>query len=70
MKHEVDIAATTAIIENINSVERKLRMMKQLVNPQQGVITDIHLVTGLEIGSFECMNNISDLLLKFKLAAS
>lgn len=57
--------AAQAAIEQIDAAERKLRMMKQYINPEKGVITDIHVVSGLFHGTEDCMKNINSLLVKF-----
>ena len=64
-KQQVDKAAAEALIENIDAAERKLRMMKQYINPQKGVVVDINIVSGLFHGTDNCLKTVNDLLVKF-----
>lgn len=64
-KQLVDKAAIEALVEQIDSAERKLRMMKQYISPEKGVISNISNVAGLFQSSNECMKTINDLLVKF-----
>ena len=64
-KQHADKAATMALIENIDAAERKLRMMKQYINPQKGVVSDINIVAGLYQGTNNCLKTVNDLLVKF-----
>jgi|APFre7841882654_1041346.scaffolds.fasta_scaffold27338_2 tetrahydromethanopterin S-methyltransferase subunit G len=65
-KQIVDRAAAAAIIEQIDSAERKLRMIKQYVNQETGTVRDMQLVSGLYIGARDCLRTVSDLLGKFQ----
>jgi hypothetical protein len=65
-KHHVDQAATQALIEQIDAAERKLRMMKQYINTDKGVVTDIQIVRGLYTGADDCIDTVGDLLIKFR----
>lgn len=62
---QVDREATQSLIENINAAERKLRMMKQYINPEVGTVNDMQLVAGLFHGTDDCMKTINNLLVKF-----
>lgn len=64
-KHHVDRMAVDALIEQLDSAERKLRMIKQYVDPTAGTVKDMNIVAGLLVGATDCTNNVRDLLVKF-----
>lgn len=64
-KQQVDKAAAEALIEQIDATERKLRMMKQYINPEKGVINDMHMTAGLFNSVGSNMKTINDLLVRF-----
>jgi tetrahydromethanopterin S-methyltransferase subunit G len=65
-KQIVDRAAIQAIVEQIDMAERKLRMIKQYVNPETGTVRDIQIVSGLYIGARDCLRTVDDLIGKFQ----
>jgi hypothetical protein len=64
-KHIVDRQAAQTIIHEIDAAERKLRMLKQYVNPEAGTVRDTQIVAGLFIGAEDCMKVINAQLVRF-----
>jgi len=65
-KHIVDRPAAQTLIHEIDAAERKLRMLKQYINPETGTVRDIQIVDGLFNGSKDCMEMIRAQLTKFR----
>ena len=57
--------AAISIIEEINALELKLNMLKQHINPDNGHVNEISIVSKLYISSHDSLDNIRDLLIKF-----
>jgi len=64
-KHIVNREATQKAIFEIDAAERKLRMMKQYINPEAGTVRDMQIVSGLFISANDCMKLIQHHLAKF-----
>lgn len=60
-----DTNLTANLIHEIDAAERKLRMMKQYINPQTGTVRDTAVVAGLFNGADDCMKMINASLVKF-----
>jgi hypothetical protein len=65
-KHIVDRDAAQKAIFEIDAAERKLRMLKQYINPETGTVRDMQIVSGLFISADDCMKMIQHHLAKFK----
>ena len=64
-KEIVDYDATRILLENIDAAERKLRMMKQYISQDKGIVRDPALVSGLFTGARDCIGTIGTKLSKF-----
>jgi hypothetical protein len=64
-KHPVDRESAQKLIHEIDAAERKLRMLKQYINPETGTVRDMQIVSGLFNGADDCMKTINGLLVKF-----
>ena len=64
-KHVVDREAARRVIAEIDAAERKLRMMKQYINPEAGTVRDLQIVAGLFHGADDCVKEINTQLAKF-----
>jgi len=65
-KHIVNREAAQKAIFEIDAAERKLRMMKQYINPEAGTVLDIQVMYGLFNGAEDCMEVIQAQLAKFR----
>ena len=65
-KHIVNREAAQKAIFEIDAAERKLRMLKQYINPETGTVRDMQIVDGLFNGSEDCMEMIRAQLAKFR----
>ncbi len=63
--HVVNVEAAQDILRHVEAVEIKLRMLKQCVNPQIGVVNDMKLVSGLFITAQDEMVAMNAKLVKF-----
>jgi len=63
-KKHVDVEATQAMLEQIEALERKVKLMKQYINPQTGTV-DTQVFSGLWVGSNDCLQTLRDLTIKF-----
>lgn len=63
-KH-ADREAANQLINHIDAAERKLRMMKQYINPDAGIIHNPEIINGLFAGAAEEMKIIEPALRKF-----
>ena len=63
-KQIVDSSATAAMLEQITALERKIKLMKQFVNPQTGTV-DTANFANLWVSSNDCMQTLRDLTVKF-----
>ena len=64
MKAIVDVAATQAMVEQIAAIERKVKLMKQYINPETGTV-DMQVFAGLFLSTEDCMATLRDLSIKF-----
>jgi hypothetical protein len=64
-KHIVNREAAQKAIFEIDAAERKLRMLKQYINPETGTVRDMQIVSGLYHGANDCMKEINAALAKF-----
>lgn len=65
-KHIVNRDAAQKAIFEIDAAERKLRMLKQYINPEAGTVREMQIVDGLFQGAIDCIEEISTQLRKFK----
>ena len=52
------------MLEQITALERKIKLMKQFVNPQTGTV-DTANFANLWVSSNDCMQTLRDLTVKF-----
>lgn len=64
-KHVVNREAAQTLIHEIDSAERKLRMLKQYIDTNSGTVRDMQVVAGLYNGAEDCMKMINAQLAKF-----
>jgi hypothetical protein len=65
-KHIVNRQAAQSAIFEIDAAERKLRMLKQYINPEAGTVRDMQIVDGLFNGADDCMKMIKARLAEFR----
>ena len=63
--HIVNREAAEKVIFEIDAVERKLRLLKAYINPEEGTVGNMQIVSGLFIGADDCMKMIQHHLTKF-----
>jgi len=56
----VNHEAASSALYHIEAVERRLKMLKQLINPEKGVISDTQVAAGLFIGTEDEMRDLRD----------
>ncbi len=61
---DMDSMATAAMLEQIESIERKVKLMKQYINPEIGTV-DMRVFSGLWLSANDCMETLRDLSIKF-----
>lgn len=64
-EQRVNVDAAVSLVEKINDAERKLKMMKVLVNPEKGVLEDKKFIMQLFVSTNANMDSVRDLLIKF-----
>lgn len=57
------IAATSALY-HVECIERKLKMLKQLINPQTGTVRDPQMMASLAISAEDEMRDLRDDLVR------
>lgn len=56
--------AASSALYHIDAIERKLKMLKQLINPQTGTVSDSQVMAGLMVTSQDEMNDLRDDLVR------
>lgn len=56
----VNHEAASSALYHIEAIERRLKMLRQLVNPEKGVIGDTQVAAGLFIGAEDEMRDLRD----------
>lgn len=61
----VNHEAAQSAIYHIEAIERRVKLLKQYINPRAGVVTDIGVVAGLSMSTEEEVNDLIRDLAKF-----
>lgn len=56
--------AATSALYHIEAIERRLKMLKQLINPQYGLVTDTAVMASLMIGTEDEIRDLRDDLVR------
>lgn len=57
--------AAQSALYHIEAIERRLKLLKQYINPQAGVVNDMQVVAGLMNGTEDEMNDLRADIVRF-----
>lgn len=57
--------AAQSALDHIEAIERRLKMLKQMINPQTGTVTDKQVMAGLVVSSEDEMIDLRNDLMRF-----
>jgi hypothetical protein len=56
--------AASSALYHIEAIERRLKMLKQMINPQTGTVTDTGVMAGLVVTAEDEMRDLRDDLVR------
>lgn len=61
----VNVPAAQAMVEELTSIERKVQLMKQYINPARGTVIDVDIACSLCLGMQNELDNFRSNLIRF-----